>query len=262
VSRTRAALGIAAITAATVSCSDALAPSNDLVVTIAIDSVAAPVLTESSNGPQIVCTVRFTATARGRGTATWRDAAAYWYTGAERTTPTDTTSIRSADLAATFAGHENISAGETQHATWYFVSAAPFDLSMDFAYERTNGATASARTRYRCGPDPATAVAPVVTGITLPSMTGELVAGDTVSVSYQETSSSGVWMTIIAASGAFTSAQRTGEGLATSVDRTVKFVVPAQPNPGVPLTITVQAYDAALQTRARTVVTELQAAAP
>jgi hypothetical protein len=258
----RAALGIAVITAATVSCSDALAPTTDLIVAIGIDSVAAPVITDTPNGPQIVCTVRFAATARGTGTATWRDAAAYWYTGAERTTPTDTTSIRSADLAATFAGHESISAGETQHATWYFVGAAPFDLAMDFAYARANGSTESARTRYRCGPDPATAVAPVVTRITVPSPTGELAAGDTVSVSYQETSSSGVWMTIIAASGAFTSAQRTGEGFATSVDRTVKFVVPAHPNTGVPLTITVQAYDAALQTRARTVVTELQVAAP
>jgi hypothetical protein len=65
-------------------------------------------------------------------------------------------------------------------------------------------------------------------------------------------------MTIVATAGAFASRQTLGEHLATSVERTVKFVVPDRLSAGAPLTITVQAYDAALKTRAMSVQTQLE----
>jgi hypothetical protein len=95
----------------------------------------------------------------------------------------------------------------------------------------------------------------------LSSSKSSLTPGDTVSVSYQEASGSGVWMTIIAAAGAFAARQVIGEGLATSVDRTVTFVVPSGVSAAAPLTITVQAYDAALNTRATSVVAKFDLAA-
>lgn len=213
--------------------------------------------TDTPNGPQIVCRVQLTATATGDGSARWQNGATYWYTGASRTTATDTTLIAANDVAATFGGQDTISGGETRHASWYFVGYVPFDLSIGFGYQTDDGTTGRAETRYRCGPDPATAVAPVISKVTYTSSAAALMPGDTVSVSYQVASSSGVWMTIVAAGGAFTARQVVGEHLVTNVTRTVKFVVPQQLDPGVPLTITVQTYDAALDTRATSLETQL-----
>lgn len=253
----RAVLCAAALALVGASCDSATAPRDDVVVVLRVDSAATPVITDTPNGPQIVCAVALSAIASGRGSAEWQNGAAYWYTGHQRTTPVDSTAIASSDIAATFGGDEDIAAGETRHATWYFVSQAPFELSVGFGYETPEGTTATARARYRCGPDPASAVPPVITRVTPSSPGGRLQPGDTVSVSYQETSSSGVWMTIVATSGAFTSRRTAGEHLATNVDRTLKFVVPSNVTPGIPLTITVQAYDAALQTRATSLDTQL-----
>jgi hypothetical protein len=247
---------------AVASCGEAIAPTaNDLVVKLGVDSAEPPVISETPDGPQIVCTVRLAAEATGHGHASWQNGTAYWYTGSERVTPVDSTPIAANDLVTTFGGNHGIAAGETQHATWYFVSHAPFDLSLAFSYQVEGGSTIPARTRYRCGPDPATAVAPSVTRVMLSSSKSSLTPGDTVSVSYQEASGSGVWMTIIAAAGAFAARQVIGEGLATSVDRTVTFVVPSGVSAAAPLTITVQAYDAALNTRATSVVAKFDLAA-
>jgi hypothetical protein len=259
VSRISAAvITLACVVAA--SCRDGTAPHRPLAVTLTVDTAAEPVISDTPNGPQIVCSLRLAATATGDGSARWEDGVAYWYTGPERTTPVDSTRISSTDLVATFSGQGEIAANETEHTSWYFVGQVPFELAIEFAYRSSDGTRGTARTRYRCGPDPATAVTPSITSVTFSNPTGALHAGDTVSVSYREASSSGVWMTIIATAGAFASRQTVGEHLASSVDRTVKFVVPAGLRAGSPLTITVQAYDAALNTRAMSVQTQLESA--
>ena len=245
----------------TASCRDAVAPRRPLAVTLHVDTAMAPVITDSPNGPQIECTVKLAATAIGDGSARWQDGVAYWYTGLDRTNPSDSTRISSTDLVTTFGGRAVISGGETEHTTWYFVGYAPFELTIAFGFRAEDGTLGEARTRYRCGPDPATAVAPSITSLGLVNATGALRAGDTVSVSYREASSSGVWMTIVATAGAFSSRQTVGEHLATSVDRTIKFVVPENMSAGAPLRITVQAYDAALNTRATSLETQLVPAA-
>lgn len=260
-SKVRVLVCVVTCAVAAASCGDVTAPPRPFVITLRVDSAAAPVIVDTPNGPQIVCNVRLVASASGNGTAQWQGGTSYWYTGAQRTTAVDSTAIASNDISATFGGDGAIAGGETRRASWYFVSAAPFDLSIDFAYRTAGGSSGTARTRLRCGPDPATAVPPAITSVTLSRTSGELRAGDTVSVSYRETSSSGVWVTYVAASGAFAARQVVGEHLATSVDRTVQFVVPPQSSLGVPLTITVQAYDAALGTRATSLPTQLVLAA-
>lgn len=238
---------------------DSTAPKSGVVVTLTADSPAPdPVITDTPNGPQITCNINLTATATGKGVAAWGGATTYWYIGPDRSTAVDTSTNGSDEVVQGFLGRGGISAGETLHTTWYFYNGAPFEVSIGFGYTTDNGKTDIAWTHFRCGPDAATAVTPTVTQVSLTATTGAIKPGDTLSVSYSETSSSGVWSSIIDASGAFLSTHIIGEHLATTVNRTVQIVVPGQLNSGVPLTISVRAYDAALVGRFKSLETQLR----
>ena len=243
---------------AALGCRDATAPNDNVLdVAVALDGAPIQSITDTPQGPQISCDVNLIMTAHGKGTAGWTGAKALWFVGRNRTTPIDSTFNSSSDVEDGFGGAGGINAGETLRTTWTFHDAVPFEVTFSFSYRTDKGSIGAATTHFRCGPDPATAVMPNVAAITVPSPTSGLKAGDTVSVSYQETSSSGVWMSDVQITGAFLAEQWVGEHLTTNVDRTVKFVVPVGMTPGVPLVVWVRAYDAALEGTERSLQTQL-----
>ncbi|HKW46375.1 MAG TPA: hypothetical protein VJN70_02990 [Gemmatimonadaceae bacterium] len=238
-------------------CRDNTAPSKPLVVTLTLDAPPTPVITDTPNGPQIRCDFGITATASGHGAATWIDAQTLWYFGSDRSTPEDTTSNGGSEVQGALNG-VTITGGETQHARWYLYAGAPFEASLGFGYAVTDGPRSRASARITCGPTPEGAVVPTITQVSVSSPASTLAVGDTITVAYQETGSSGIWLSILNASGAFLSQQNIGEHLATSVNRTAKFVVPNGLNLGVPLTISVRAFNGALVGVAKSVETQLK----
>lgn len=247
----------------TISCGgDSTSPDkthqDPLVVTLAATAAGGPIMSDSPNGPIITCNINLTATATGTGHATWGDATATWYVGKDRTNNSvGTTTNASDEVVEGFSGASGIRGGASQQATWYFYDYEPFTISIAFSYNTDDGRTGLATARFTCGPDPATAVRPTITLLSLPSTTGPLKTGDTVSVHYQAASSSGIWVSIVQAGGAFVAHQIVGERLAPSVDHTVNFVVPAT-NPGVPLTLSLIVADAALEGATQTLATQLK----
>ena len=243
---------------AVAGCHDTTSPVNTpFTVTVSVVSQSAPQITDTPNGPVITCEVTFKAEAHGTGSATWSNATELWYAGPDRSTSIATTSTPASLIQSAYGGAQ-IAGGESRQSTWDFHYSAPFEASFVFAYTLPDGkSTSTASARFACGPTPAGAVVPVITHITLPSTTGELKLGDTVAVSYGATGSSGIWATIVDATGAFISEQVIGEHLATGVERTAKFVVTSGNHPGVPLTISVRAFNAALVGTAKSLETQL-----
>ena len=237
-------------------CRDITSADKPLTVALSVDPTPTQVITDTPNGPLITCTFGLTARATGSGRATWVGARTLWYIGPDRAAPVDTTLNAQAEVQDAF-GAEGISAGQTQHTTWHLYAGAPFEASLGFSYATANGEPTFASTRITCGPLPQGAVVPQVTQLSVSNASGELKIGDEVSVSFQATSSSGVWLTVVNVSGAFLSQQIFGERLATNVNRTVKFVVPNGVHSGVPLTVSVRAFNAALVGTAKSVETQL-----
>ena len=243
---TLAAIGVLLL--ASGSCKDSTAPDKALVIDLTVDGTPYYSVNDQPNGPpKILCTVNLTATARGKGTAGWSGAKALWFLGKNRTTAVDSTVNTAADIQDSFGGTGGITAGQTLHSSWYFYDFAPFEVTFSFSYTTDKGVYGTTSTHFLCGPSPAGAVVPTVTKITVPGTTGTLKPGDTVSVSYQEGSSSGVWMTDVQVTGAFIAEKYVGEHLATNVNGTVKFVAPQQIVPGIPVVAWVRPYDVALE---------------
>lgn len=239
-------------------CSDSTAPDNSFVVTVTVDTPPTGNISLTPNGePQINCTFFLTAQAKGKGKAVWQGATAIWFMGSNRSVAVDTTSNTAAVVHSAF-GADSIGGGSALHSEWTMSAGAPFEATLSFAYTAPNGQTSATSTHLICGPTPDGAVVPTLTQLSVPSTTGEIKIGDTVSVTFAATSSSGIWESIVDVTGGFFATQVIGEVMQTSVNHTVKFVVPNGILPGIPLTLTVRSYDAALVGAAKSINTQLQ----
>jgi len=239
------------------ACTDTTSPDKPFTVALRLDGPPTQVITDSPDGPVITCTFNVIAQASGTGAGTWDGATTLWYFGPDHSTAVDTTTNPPFEVAQAF-GADSIRSGETKHASWYLYAGAPFEAQLSFGYNYANGnSSGTATTRITCGQTQANQAIPIVTDVSVPSTTGELKIGDTVSVRYQATGASGIWMTIANITGAFAREQRFAERMATNVDRTVKFVVPSGATPNLPITISVRAYNASLQGTAKALNTQL-----
>ncbi|HEY2851462.1 MAG TPA: hypothetical protein VGJ18_01360 [Gemmatimonadaceae bacterium] len=258
-SRHRTALAIIGLAVAAAGCgSDSPTGTRGaLSVTLRADGPDTTFIGDEPNeGPRIQCSFDITAQATGLGSAQWVGAKTLWYIGPDRSVPVDSTTNNASELQAEF-GAQGISSGETQHARWTLYASAPFEATLEFMYAIAGGATSSVNAHVRCGPPAQGAVAPVITALSVTASPPQPSVGDTISVSYQETGASGVWATAIDLSGPFTAEQVTTEHLASSVTRTVKFAVPPHSTLGVPVTVLLHAYDAALHETQKSLATQL-----
>src|ERR1043166_1558604 len=248
VPRRRTALAILGLALAAAGCGgdSPTGTKGVLSVTLRADGPDTTFMGDTPNeGPRIQCGFGITAQATGFGSAQWAGVKTLWYIGPDRTVPIDSTTDNASELQGAFRA-QSISAGETQHARWTLYATAPFEATLEFMYSPAAGTTNSVSAHVRCGPPAEGAVAPVITALSATANPPQPAVGDTISVSYRETGSSGVWATAIDLSGPFTAKQVTSENLATSVTRTVKFAVPPRSTLGVPVTVVLHAYDAAL----------------
>jgi hypothetical protein len=246
-----------AVLGALVGCRDSTSPDKPFTVALTIDAPPAAVISDTPDGPRITCTFGVTAKATGTGSGTWIGARTLWYFGSDRTVAIDTTSNGADEVQRAF-GASTISGGQSQHATWHLFAGAPFEASLGFEYAQGLDPAGTASTRVTCGPTPEHAVVPTVTQISVPNENGDLNIGQTIQVTYQATGSSGIWLTVVDINGGFTSEQVFGERLATTVNRTVNFSVPYGVLSGVPITISVRAYNAALVGSAKSLGTQLK----
>ena len=200
--QTRSIVAGVALVVAVAGCRDTAAPDKTFTVAASIDTPPQGIFSDTPNGPVITCSVPITIEAQGTGSAsgTWTGATEFWFYGLDRTNPAATTTNPASDLQQAF-GAPTIAAGETKHSIWTFHFGAPFEATMRLEYTLSDGQTArSTSVHFTCGPSVQGSVAPTVTQVTTPSMTGELKVGDTVSVSFAATGSTGIWETIVDAS--------------------------------------------------------------
>ena len=256
----RSIVAILAFALSPAGCRDSTAPDqNDFNLTIALDGTPSWTVADTPNGPLLTCTIGMTITGHvhGPGRATLTGATEYWFIGADRSISVDTTRNAASDLVSAF-GTASIGDGDSHHTFWIFKFFAPFEVTMNFEYTLPDAHTpAKAGTHFICGPAVQGAAVPTVTQISVPNMTGELKTEDTVSVSYQATGSSGIWMSLIDATGTFKAEKAVAEGMTTNVNRTVKFVVPNGNQPGVPLTLSARSFNAALIGASKSLETHL-----
>jgi hypothetical protein len=251
---------IAALLLVTLSaCGDETAPRPPVDVALNVSEFQGPLIGAGGTGdPTLRCEFTLTASARGRGTATWHEATFRTYVGKDRSTPVDSVTLAAADVRSAWGG-DAIPAGETRRSRWFTESGIPFAGELEFRYE-AGGRTGSTKTRFNCGPEvPPDATPPEISALSVTPPTGYLEAGQPISVSYTVTAQTGVWMTGVRISGPCQVEHAFVEGLQPSLTRTV--AIPLDDCAlGVPMDVYVEAIDAAGQTASRTLTTEVRLA--
>lgn len=248
--RTRAAaLALAALAgAATATCRDATGPY--FTVAVVATLAQAPITSTDAGGlPLITCDVQLEAGAAGAGSAAWMDATLYFFVANDRRTPFDSAVVPAATIASS-RGEEVIDAGATQRSGWSLSASVPFAVTFAYRYQVVGGALRSTSASASCvpavpsGPPPQTA--------TLASDPSSLFEpGKTLVLHETATSAVGLWASAVHLAGPCDTTFVYADSLLHTVTRTVRILLPAACNLGVPLVATLEALDASLQTTER-----------
>ena len=239
------------------SCGDSTGPRDSLDVVIALASTGGPTIGSDANGdPQLTCQLNFRLTASGKTNGTWEDAIYRFYVGKNRTTPADTLMIASADVAQGFGAQ--ITPGETKQSTWSVTAGIPFGGEIDFRYRPDRGDVKTTVVKFECAPaGVANAAPPTITSLTAQPPSGELPAGAPLNVGFAVTAPAGLWQLALSVSGPCSYQRVIGGQLQTTLTQTLVVQLPANCQLNVPLTLTLQVLDAALQVTSKTLTTSL-----
>ena len=240
------------------ACSDSTAPGSKVHVTLSAAAPSVTIGTDPDGLPSIECSTSVLAVAAGSGAATWLDGTARYFIGASRSNPTDSSSLAAGEIRNSW-GSDSIQAGQTQHASWAFHANIPFEVALELRYrDAGGGAVQKVSTRFACGPVPSGSVAlPTVNNVSAQPRKTPLQPGDTIIVSYDVSSTFGLWATVIDFSGGFTGEYVVAEGLAKHSAKSVAIVVPGGSQLNVPIVVKVTAFDAATQLSSRTLATQM-----
>ena len=243
--------------------STGLAPA-DVDVEVTVITVSAPTFVTVSapdsatpdSEPAIRCGAQLRATATG-GTAKWLDARFLLYAGKDRSKPVDSVAFSAGQIQQSWGGGE-ISGGQAQNATWTVTVSVPWALTIAFQYQAAGGGKVqSATVSFTCGPiPPANSPPPTITSLVADTSATGLQPGDTLTVSYAATGPAGLWETVIQLSGPCTVRRVQAETLQVSVTHRTKIPLPIACQLGVPIGVTLQARDAALQQTTRRLATQ------
>jgi hypothetical protein len=247
----------AAMALALGACGDSTGPHKTLDVQIALTSTGGPTISSDANGTQqLTCQLNFSLTAAGNVSATWDNAVYRFYVGKNRTTPADTLVISSDDIVRGWG--TPITPGETKQSTWNVAATVPFAGEIEFRYRPEGGGVKGAKVAFECAPPGATTAAPpTITSLSIQPPSGELPAGAPVNVSFDVAAPAGLWQLSLSVSGPCTYQRKIDEQLQTTLTQTLVVQLPNSCQLNVPLTVTVAALDAALQTRSKTLATSL-----
>lgn len=232
-----AILGIAACTAPT-------EPSG-FRVALSTSMPDAPQVIDSPNGPIIECLVGFVAQASGAGAATWQGAMFRYYTGIDRSAPTDSQRVDNSSWFPIWSA-DTITAARSDTSWWTFSAGTPFEIEGEFEYVTPRGTAKSASRRVACGPKAATSsAAPTVRLLSITATDDTVETGDTLVIEYSATGAAGVWESGVAFEGAFSGQRGYSDGYRTSFTRSARYVVPPGVRSGVPVAVAVYARDVA-----------------
>jgi hypothetical protein len=194
----------------------------------------------------ITCEVLFRASSEGTESVIWESATLYWYVGADRTLPVDSSFIAASDIW----GEPELPPGVPQESRAEIRAGAPFALRATFRYHaRPRGSTRSAEASFTCGPEVPSGGTPEpeLAGVSIQSLSGALEPGDTIRVRFTASSTIGLWETLVVLRDACELTTLFSEGLAQRTTHDVAIPIPSGCTLGLPLTVGIVALDAALQ---------------
>ncbi len=233
--------------AALASCRDTTAP---FAVVISATPMAPTYGTDTDGRPWLTCHVSLDAATAGSGRAEWEDAVLYFFAANNRSTILDSSVISAATVQSSW-GATLIGETGPQHSGWTLTAAIPFAVTIEYRYQVVGGQMASSRVSATCAPAVPSGPAPVFTTLAIGS-SSVVQPGGTLVLDYTVTSTVGLWATILSLSGPCDTSLIVGEPLLPSDTRTVNYALPNGCSLGVPLTVTVTALDAALQSTSMT----------
>jgi hypothetical protein len=241
-----ALLGLALFAA----CKDATAPQGSLSITVVAQN--APTYSTDSAGTQLIqCDFSLRAQNGRSYSASWMDATFAFYAPNSQT-PFFIDTVPAATVRDVW-GADSITGHAEQTSSWYAWATLPFIAKVRFAYI-SNGDPGATEVTISCRPPTPSGPAPTITTLTDVVDTVPQ-PSDTLRVSYTATSTVGLWASVIEVSGPCTVAVRVAEQLQNSVTRNnVPVPLPAACNLGVPVRVTVTAFDVALQKTSRSLL--------
>jgi hypothetical protein len=237
---------LALLVAAGAACRDSTGPDATFGVTVALDGPPSVTETVSPEGwLGIRCDVALIASGRNTGVATWSDGVIRFYFGRERKVAADSQPLSAAEVQNAWG--TTIRSSAVSRSEWFAYAGVPFDVEFEFHFA---GGVAPAKTRFTCGP-PAVATAtdaPTVTKISVTPSTGTVQAGDTLHITYSASAPGTLWSTTVYVDGPFGFHREIAEHGVASVTRTVEVVVPPAAFFDIPIVVSAEATDPALQT--------------
>jgi hypothetical protein len=249
--------------ALTVACHDSTgpAPGSDVNVAVALMKLTGPSFATGpapDNLPALSCDADLQAANTGSGGATWREATFFLYAGKDRSTPVDSVVFPAADMQNAW-GSPQIGGGQTQQSRWHVTVTVPWAATFAYHYASSSGgAVKTASVSFNCGPiPPATAPPPTITSLSVQAPALGLQPGDTLGVSYAATGQAGLWATTIRLSGPCDVRRIVAETLQVSITNTLRIPLPSSCRVGMPIGVTLEERDAALQWTTRTLATQL-----
>ena len=242
---------LATLLLAAVSCGESTAPKS-MNVAISVVNVGGPdVSTYQDTLPLVTCYVDLSATATGTDTASWQDAIVRWYAGTDRSAPLDSLPVHIADVRLTW-GNRDIGAGQTQTSHWQVEATVPFHAEFEYRYLPAHSGLKTASAGFDCGPKISTSTPPpTIDSIGLPGDPAGLLPGDSLTVDYTVSSSVGILETGVQLTGPCTAETTIPAQLQTRLTGSARVGLPADCPVGVPVTVTVLATDAGIQTASR-----------
>jgi hypothetical protein len=250
------AFGAVAVTlvGAPIGCRDGTGPDAAVTVTITASEASPPTISfDADSQPIIECAIDLQATATG--SATWLDATLKFYLGLDRTEPVDSAVVAAGDVQSAW-GSAGIDSGETQLTGLQVRAGIPFAITMDFRY-RSVGRVRTAPVSYTCGDSvPPNATAPAILTVSVTNAPDSIEPGDTLGIEYSVSSPMALWQARVDLSGPCQLQQTILEYPQHSVSDTAFFPLPATCALGVPMAVTVNVVDAALQQSSRALATQ------
>ena len=240
------------------ACGDSTGPEKrPLSVALELSHGQAPVASAENGVPIMSCVIRVDATAAGSGKAEWRGGTLRFYIGSDLTEVADSVTLAAEEVRELW-DRPDIEPGDLGGTALPIRWTIPYTIEVDLEYERlADRKRLSARDRIACAP-------PVPTGAAGPSLTSAAVTdpprvyqpGDTIALSFTVDAPAGLWMSGVVLEGPCEKDILFADLLQTSASHVVKLIVPAQCRLGVPMTVTVYAFDAALRGVSREILTD------
>jgi len=230
------------------ACSEPTAPREPLVVTLTSRTFFGPILGVEGEDPTIGCGFRVEVGTTGRGHPVWHSAVLRFFAGADRGQPLDSIIVGRNDLDAIWP-IDTLTLLRPSSSEWELQARVPFEVEFAFGYT-PRGATEPTfvDTRAACGPVPsATSAAATTSLVEVRTSDPELNVGDTVFVTYDAASASGLWRSGVSLSGPFDRTEWRPDTLLSASRHTVAFVVPVLSRLDLPLSVLLIADDIAFR---------------